>query len=109
MVWCESISASSPNKAACQVIPRAFFHVTLYECGEMTSSASAIESDALHFADHGWAIWAGILTGFRDGTLFGEDASVACSQIDLARGMTAIAPQENAGIGGWDATIIVDL
>lgn len=106
-VWVEDITAPNPAKAGCSVEPRATFHVNLYQCLTMTTSGEVIQRDALDLADDAWAMWCGILVGFRDGTLFGEDASVACGSIDLSRGMRVVPTL--GGIGGWEATIIVTL
>ena len=106
-VWLESLTAPNPAKVGCSVEPRALFHVTLYQCVTASTAADVIQRDALVLADEAWAMWCGILAGFRDGTLFGEDASVACGQIDLSRGMVVVTNQ--GGIGGWDAQIIVTL
>lgn len=107
-VWLESINALSQAKNGCSIEPRATFHITLFQCWESTSSASKIDERALTLADQAWALWTGLLAAWKDGTLFGEDASVACSSIDLTRGMTAIDPA-TTGVGGWDVTIIVAL
>lgn len=105
-VWADSILAPNPSKAPCSILPRAQFHVTLYQCVPVSSNSDALERSALDLADDAWAIWTGILAGFRDGTLFGEE-EITCGTIDLSRGMIALP--NGGGFGGWEATIIIDL
>lgn len=106
-VWLESILAPNPSKAPCAFIPRGAFKVSLLQCVPSTSDASSLERSALDLADDAWAIWTGILAGFRDGTLFGDDSGLGCTQMDLSRGIIALP--NAGGFGGWEATILVDL
>lgn len=107
-VWLETINALGSAKNGCSIEPKATFHVTLYQCAESTSDAGSLNDEALRLADQAWALWTGCLASWKDGTLFGEDASVACSSIDLTRGMIVVDPSVD-GIGGWDLTIVVSL
>jgi hypothetical protein len=111
-VWAEKADGGpfGQAKAACQIQPRWWLHVTYWGCTPVMQNdgtappADVLTANALDFAAVGDAIWHGIIDQWHAGTLLD---GYACGSIDLTQGMRTLPPQ--GGMAGWDATIIVTL
>jgi hypothetical protein len=111
VVWTETITATRPHKAVCQIESKWTVHVSRFKCVPTLDDngnalpAQEYEDSALDLANEGEAIWYGAIGAWADGTLF--DGAIGCTEIDFTQGLSVIEPQ--GGMGGWDLVLVVSL